>query len=427
MKIGIIGGTGLEDPKIIKELQEGSIETPYGKVNFVSGKIQDIEVFIISRHGKKHEITPTNVNSKGNIFTLKKLNCNYVIATTAVGSLREDIIPGDIIILDQLIDFTRHRHITFHDDFKEGVKHISLADPFSEKLRGKLIESCVELQLPFHNTGTVITIEGPRFSTRAESNLFRRWGADVINMSTSPEAILARESDLEYAVIALSTDYDCWKDGEEDVSFEMIMKRVEKNADKAKSLILKTIEKFSEKSKLEEDIKLIKDSIRIIPDFPKQGIMFRDITPLMKNPEVFEKVIDIFFKRYKDKDIEVVAGIESRGFIFGSVLAHKLHKKFVPVRKPGKLPSETEKEEYELEYGKDAVEIHKDSINPGDKVLIVDDLIATGGTAEAACKLVGRLGGEIVEAAFVIELTDLRGREKLKDYRIFSIVKSEGD
>ena len=426
MRIGIIGGTGLEDPQIMQDFVEQEVDTPYGKVNVVLGKIKSVDVAIISRHGKKHETTPTHVNNRANIYALKQLDCTQVIATTAVGSLREKIKPGDFVILDQLIDFTRHRAITFHETFEKGVEHVSLADPFSNSLRKKLIESAMELGMAFHDKGTILTIEGPRFSTRAESNVFRMWGADVINMSTSPEAILAREAGIDYAVIAMSTDYDCWKEGEEDVSIEMIFKRVEENAEKVKWLLLRTIEKSSEENLIGEDVKIIKDSIRTIPDFPKAGIMFRDITTLMKNKEAMSKVIEILVNRYKDKQVDVVAGIESRGFIFGAILAEKLNADFVPVRKPGKLPAEVVKEEYALEYGTDAVEIHKDAIKPGDKVLVIDDLIATGGTILASCNLIEKLGGEIIECAFVIELFDLKGKEKLK-WPFFSVVSFEGE
>jgi len=170
----------------------------------------------------------------------------------------------------------------------------------------------------------------------------------------------------------------------------------------------------------------IKEKIRTIPDFPVKGIMFRDITALLQDNEAFQNVCDNLYERYKDKNINVVVGIESRGFIFGSVLAYKLNAGFVPIRKPGKLPSKTIKEEYKLEYGKDAVEIHEDSIDKGDNVLIVDDLIATGGTCAASCKLVEKLGGKIEELAFIIELPDLKGRDKLKNYKIFSMIKFEG-
>jgi len=171
----------------------------------------------------------------------------------------------------------------------------------------------------------------------------------------------------------------------------------------------------------------LKSKIRTIPDWPKKGIMFRDITPLLQDKKAFKYVIDKFYKRYKGKNIDVIVAIESRGFIFGSVLAYKLGCSFVPIRKEGKLPHKTMKQEYSLEYGNAVVEIHEDAIKQGDKVLIVDDLIATGGTISATIKLVELLGGKIIEIAFVIELIYLKGREKLKDYNVFSLVEFEGE
>ncbi|MAG38465.1 adenine phosphoribosyltransferase [Candidatus Woesearchaeota archaeon] len=171
----------------------------------------------------------------------------------------------------------------------------------------------------------------------------------------------------------------------------------------------------------------LKKAIRTIPDWPKPGIMFRDITTLLENPEAFKQCCDELYERYKDKDIDVITGIESRGFVFGSVLAYKLKKKFVLIRKPGKLPGEIVKEEYSLEYGTDTIEMHKDSIKKGDKVLIIDDLIATGGTVSAAVNLVKKLRGEVIECAFVIELPDLKGIDKLKEEKVFTMIKFEGD
>ena len=171
----------------------------------------------------------------------------------------------------------------------------------------------------------------------------------------------------------------------------------------------------------------LKSKIRTIPDWPKKGIMFRDITPLLQDKKAFKYVIDKFYERYKGKNIGVIVAIESRGFIFGSVLAYKLGCSFVPIRKEGKLPHKTMKQEYSLEYGNAVVEIHEDAIKQGDKVLIVDDLIATGGTISATIKLVELLGGKIIEIAFVIELIYLKGREKLKDYNVFSLVEFEGE
>ncbi len=170
----------------------------------------------------------------------------------------------------------------------------------------------------------------------------------------------------------------------------------------------------------------IKSKIRTIPHWPKKNIMFRDITTLLKSPEGLRETVDLLHKRYADKKIDTVIGIEARGFILGAPLAYLLGCGFVPVRKPGKLPAECESEEYSLEYGKDKVEIHKDAINKADRVLIVDDLLATGGTISATRNLVKKLEGEIVECAFVIELPDLNGRDKIKGENIFSIVKFGG-
>jgi len=173
--------------------------------------------------------------------------------------------------------------------------------------------------------------------------------------------------------------------------------------------------------------KSIRAKIRTVPHWPKQGIMFRDITTLIKDPDGLRETIDLLYERYKDKKIDKVVGIESRGFIFGAPLAYLLKCGFIPVRKPGKLPAECEREEYTLEYGTDTIEIHKDAIDKGDRVLIVDDLIATAGTASAARNLVKKLGGNLVECAFIVELVDLRGRDKLKGEHIYSVVEFEGE
>ena len=172
---------------------------------------------------------------------------------------------------------------------------------------------------------------------------------------------------------------------------------------------------------------IIKNSIRSIPDWPIKGVTFRDITTLMQDPEVNRKTTDIFFDRYKSMAIDKVVGIDARGFVFGAILAHQLHVGFVPVRKKGKLPHKTISESYSLEYGQDTLEIHEDAIKKGERVVIMDDLIATGGTIGATVKLVEKIGGIIVECAFVVELPDLKGRSQLNGHRIFSIVEFEGD
>lgn len=247
IKVGIIGGSGLENPDILKSPQIKKIVTPYGETSsdLTVGKIGNVEVAILSRHGKKHTIPPTQVNNRANIWALKEFGCKLILATTACGSLREEISRGDLVILDQFIDFTRHRSVSFFDKFEPGeMKHTAMADPFNEKLRKILIDSAVELKLRFHKKGTVVTIEGPRFSTRAESNMFRLWGADVINMSTAPEVILANELEIPYAAIAMSTDYDCWKTDEEPVSWKEIIEIFNQNVHNVIGLLLATMEKL---------------------------------------------------------------------------------------------------------------------------------------------------------------------------------------
>ena len=167
--------------------------------------------------------------------------------------------------------------------------------------------------------------------------------------------------------------------------------------------------------------------IRSVPDFPKKGIVFRDITTLLQQPEAYAASIDALAEHFQDSGANIIVGPESRGFIFGATLAYKMNLSFVPVRKPGKLPAETEAETYELEYGTDTIEIHKDAVKPGDKVLMIDDLLATGGTMEAACKLVEKLGGEIVGIGFLIELSFIPGRKKLVKYPLFTLIDYQSE
>ncbi len=173
----------------------------------------------------------------------------------------------------------------------------------------------------------------------------------------------------------------------------------------------------------------IRSKIRTVPHYPKQGIMFRDITTLLKDPAGFRATVDELTNRYRDMKIDKIAGIESRGFILGAPLAYALGKGFVPIRKKGKLPAETIGHDYDLEYGTDRIEIHTDAIAQGEKVLLVDDLIATGGTAEAACKLIEKIGGEIVECCFIIDLPDIGGRARLEKHghKVFALCEFEGD
>ena len=259
VKVGIIGGSGLDNPGLLNNFQEINVDTPYGKPSssLITGRLDGIEVVILSRHGPKHSIMPSNVPFRANIYALKKQGCNHILATTAVGSLKEEIKPGDLVFLDQFIDHTKRREVTFFDNSK--VVHLPAAEPFCLNLRELLWKEAGNLGFQYHDKGTVITIEGPRFSTKAESHLFRQWGADVVNMSTVPEVNLAMEARMCYASIAMSTDWDCWKLNLEPVTFEEIMRVMNNNAEKVKKLILNVLPKINNvdcacKSKVNEEI-----------------------------------------------------------------------------------------------------------------------------------------------------------------------------
>lgn len=242
--IGLIGGSGLEKLTLFKNPEEIRLKTPYGDPSstFLKGEAGNSTVYILSRHGRDHTITPTHVNNRANIHALKELGCDHVIATTACGSLREKIERGHIVIPDQFLDFTRFRKNTFYEVFEPGnPAHMAIADPFSKPLREMLIAAAIDLGLHFHPTGTIVTIEGPRFSTRAESIMFRNLGADIINMSTAPEAALANEAGLSYAAVALSTDYDSWKHDEDPVTWEDVFRVFEENVKNVTHLLEKVI------------------------------------------------------------------------------------------------------------------------------------------------------------------------------------------
>jgi 5'-methylthioadenosine phosphorylase len=241
IKIGIIGGSGLDDPEILDDAHAIEVETSYGKPSsqLTCGKIKAVEVVILARHGKDHSIYPTGVNFRANIAALKEQGCTHILAATAVGSLRKEIEPGHLVFPDQFIDFTRKRSTTFFDVGQ--VVHTPMAEPFCPNLRKLLAATARELAIPFHEHKTVVTIEGPRFSTKAESHMFRGWNADIINMSTVPEVNLAREMKIHYASVAMSTDYDCWHEEEEPVTWEMIVATMKNNSHNVINLFMQTI------------------------------------------------------------------------------------------------------------------------------------------------------------------------------------------
>lgn len=243
-KIGIIGGSGLDNPDILERPQDHIVGTAWGAPSapLRLGQIGAVDVVLLARHGREHTLPPSQVNYRANIQALRDAGCTHILATTAVGSLREEIGRGDLVIIDQFIDFTKQRAMSFHQSFAPHQPvHTSMAEPFDAKLRAILIDACVQRGLAFHRTGTVVTIEGPRFSTRAESNMFRTWGADIINMSVATEATLANEAGIPYAAVAMSTDYDCWKTDEEPVTWDAILAVFNENAKKVTTLLVDAI------------------------------------------------------------------------------------------------------------------------------------------------------------------------------------------
>ena len=235
-EIGIIGGTGLYDPELLRNVEEVTIDTPYGPPSDVItiGDLEGRRVAFLPRHAKKHTIRPTDVNSRANIFALKKLGITRILAPSAVGSLNEDYKPGDIVFVDQFIDRTTKREQSFYTGNK--VCHISVAEPMCPEMRQTLIAIARDVGVRAHDTGTYVCIEGPRFSTKAESRLFRSWGADIIGMTLVPECVLAREAELCYASISTVTDYDVWKD--HPVCADEVVATMKANVEKVKRIIL---------------------------------------------------------------------------------------------------------------------------------------------------------------------------------------------
>ncbi len=245
MKIGIIGGSGLDDPDIIIDLKSQTWATPYGETTIKSGRLNGDDIFFVPRHGNHHQFSPTHVNYRTNVQTLRDLKVSHIIATNACGSLKAEIDRGDFIIPNQFIDFTRNRINTFHDDFSQGMFHEVMADPFDKSLSDLLYSVAGDLGFRVHKDKTLVTIEGPRFSTRAESKMYISWGADIINMTVATEAALAKEAGIPYAVIAMSTDYDCWKEDEDMPVWQDILAIFNKNVHNVKKILLEAIHRLS--------------------------------------------------------------------------------------------------------------------------------------------------------------------------------------
>ena len=242
--LGIIGGSGLYQMEGLTNVREEAVDTPFGSPSdkLVFGEINGKKLVFLPRHGKGHRILPSEINYAANIYALKVSGVKKVISVSAVGSLKKEIKPGDMVIIDQFFDFTKNRKSTF---FGNGiVAHVSMAEPVCSCLRKILIESCKNLNVTCHEGGSYICIEGPQFSTKAESFFYKNNGFDVIGMTNATEAKFAREAELCYATIAMATDYDCWHEEEENVTADMINKILLENAEKAKKIIKESASKI---------------------------------------------------------------------------------------------------------------------------------------------------------------------------------------
>jgi len=250
VKVGIIGGTGMDDVDIFKVKENKKVSTPFGEPSgtLIIGSLNDVDCVLLSRHGSGHRLQPSDVNYRANVWALRQEGCTHLVVTTACGSLKENIAPGHIVVLDDFIDRTSKRKLTFYDGTSPdhiGVSHVPMNEPFCPLTRNLVAESIKELGFEFHKEGTVITIEGPRFSTRAESKLYRQWNVDVINMSTVPEVTLAKEAGLLYCSMALVTDYDCWREDTASVDVDMALKSMKALREKVIKILPNVVQRIA--------------------------------------------------------------------------------------------------------------------------------------------------------------------------------------
>ncbi len=286
LKIGIIGGSGLYQMSALTNVREVSVDTPFGKPsdNLIVGDLAGSQVAFLARHGRNHHLTPSEVPYRANIYAMKQIGVEYLISASAVGSLQAEVKPLDLVLPDQFIDRTNSRVSTF---FGEGiVGHIAFGDPICHQLAAVLVESIESLQLPdiaLHKGGTYICMEGPAFSTKAESNMYRMLGGTIIGMTNLPEAKLAREAEIAYATLALATDYDCWHPDHDNVTVELIIANLHKNAENAQRVILETVRRLGANPFVSDAHSALKYAI---------------ITPMDKVPDATKQKLELLLKKY---------------------------------------------------------------------------------------------------------------------------------
>lgn len=286
VKIGIIGGSGLYQMSALTNVREVSVDTPFGKPsdNFIVGNLDGVEVAFLARHGRNHHLTPTEVPYRANIYGMKQIGVEYLISASAVGSLQAEVKPLDLVLPDQFIDRTKSRASTFFGDGIVG--HIAFGDPICHQLAGVLADSIESLKLPeitLHRSGTYICMEGPAFSTKAESNMYRQLGGTIIGMTNLPEAKLAREAEIAYATLALATDYDCWHPDHDNVTVDLIIANLHKNATNAQKVIQETVRRLSKNFFVSDAHAALKYAI---------------ITPLDKVPEATKQKLALLLQKY---------------------------------------------------------------------------------------------------------------------------------
>jgi 5'-methylthioadenosine phosphorylase len=243
-RLGVLGGSGLYEMQGLENVERIELDTPFGPPSdqIVVGDLEGTRVAFLARHGRGHRLMPSEINYRANVFAMKRLGVDKLVSASAVGSLKEEIAPLDVVVPDQFIDRTRHRTDTF---FGGGlVAHVSLAHPVCPDLSAQVAEAAADAGATVHRTGTYLCMEGPQFSTRAESELYRNWGASIIGMTNLTEARLAREAELCFATMALVTDYDCWNEHEEPVSVEAVVERLHVNADRARDAVRRIAERL---------------------------------------------------------------------------------------------------------------------------------------------------------------------------------------
>ncbi len=285
-KIGIIGGSGLYKMEALKDVEEVQLETPFGSPSdaLIVGTLDGTSVAFLARHGRNHHLTPSELPFRANIHAMKQLGVEYLVSASAVGSLKEEAKPLDMVVPDQFIDRTKNRVSSF---FGEGiVAHIAFADPVCNNLAGVVAEAVASLELPdviLHRGGTYVCMEGPAFSTKAESHLYRSWGATVIGMTNLPEAKLAREAEIAYATLALVTDYDCWHPDHDSVTVEMVIANLQRNATNAQKVIQETVRRLAENPPVSE---------------AHSALKFAILTRLEKVPAATKEKLGLLLQKY---------------------------------------------------------------------------------------------------------------------------------